>query len=76
MAARDPAPPARSTTYRVVTAAFGILFSGLAVAVVVAAELTVGAAIGAAALGILGIDALVSAYRSTPSLLSKIGPLP
>jgi len=76
MADRDPAPLARSTTYRVVTAAFGILFSGLAVAIVVVAGLTIGAAIAAAALGFLGVEALVSAYRSTPSLLSKIGPLP
>ena len=76
MADRDPAPLARSTTYRVVTAAFGIFFSGIAVAIVVVAGPTVGASIGAAALGILGVDALVSAYRSTPSLLAKIGPLP
>jgi hypothetical protein len=76
MAARDRVAPGRSTAYRVVTAVFGVLFSAIAVVVVVAAGLTVGAAICAAGLGILGVDALVSAYRSTPSLLSRIGPLP
>jgi hypothetical protein len=65
-----------SRSYRLVTAAFGALFTVLALAIVVVSDRTVGPLLLAVLLGILGIDALVGAYRSRPSLLSRIGPLP
>ncbi|WP_372661180.1 hypothetical protein [Hydrogenophaga sp.] len=66
----------RSTTYRLVTAAFGALFTLIAIAIVVVSELTVGVALAAVVIGILGLDAVISAYRNAPSLLARIGPLP
>jgi hypothetical protein len=65
-----------SRSYRLVTAAFGALFTVLALAIVVVSDRTVGPLLLAVLLGILGIDAMVGAYRSRPSLLSRIGPLP
>lgn len=62
--------------YRMVTAVFGVFFAALAVAIVVASERTIGALLAAGVIGLLGVDALVSAYRNKPSLLSRIGPLP
>lgn len=63
---------------RWVTAAFGILFIGLAVAIVAlpSVEMSVGAVALAVLLGVLGVDALLSAARDRCSLLSRIGPLP
>lgn len=65
-----------SRTARLVTAAFGLLFAALAVAVVVVSDRTIGPLIVAAVLGFLGVDAMVSACRGKPSFMSRIGPLP
>lgn len=48
----------------------------LAVAIVVVSDRTVGPLLAAAVFSVLGIDAIVSALRNKPSLLSRIGPLP
>jgi hypothetical protein len=65
-----------SKTYRLVTAAFGLLFMVVAVAIVVVSDRTFGPILASAGIGILGVDAMVSAFRNKPSLLSRIGPLP
>jgi hypothetical protein len=69
--------------HRVVGFAFGLLFAGLAGAVVWvwldAPESTAGfgwVMLLAAVLGGLGIDAMVCALRDKRSLMSRIGPLP
>lgn len=68
-----PGRPARR-----VTAAFGVLFIGLAVAIVAlpSVEMSIGPIALAVLLGVLGVDALHSAARDRRSLLSRIGPLP
>lgn len=65
-----------SKTYRLVTAAFGLLFTAIAVAIVFVSGDTFGPILAAAGIGIIGVDALASAFRNKPSLLSRIGPLP
>ncbi len=59
-----------------VTAAFGLFFTAIAVVVLMVSEFTIGPVVAALVIGILGIDAVVSAYRNTQSFLSRIGPLP
>lgn len=76
MAHNDETRLKGTTTYRPALAAFGLFFTAIAVAIVVVSELTFGPIIAAAVIGILGIDAIVGAYRNTPSILSRIGPLP
>lgn len=63
---------------RWVTAIVGILFVGIAIAIVCsfAAELSLGAFALAALIGGLGMDALFSAARKRRSIVSRIGPLP
>ncbi|MEO6076075.1 MAG: hypothetical protein ABIP56_04650 [Dokdonella sp.] len=68
--------PAQSTTYRIVTFAFGALFLGLSIAVFVVSNRSLGAAIAGVVIGGLGLDAMISAVRSKQSLLARIGPLP
>ena len=65
-----------SRNYRIVTAVFGLFFVVLAVAIVVVSDHTVGPLLAAAVISVLGIDAIASALRNKPSLLSRIGPLP
>ncbi len=65
-----------SKIYRLVTAALGLLFTAIAVAIVVASDRTFGPILAAAGIGTLGVDAMTSAFRNKPSLLSRIGPLP
>ncbi len=63
---------------RWVTAAFGLMFVGIAIAIVYtsASDHPMGAIATAALVGLLGVDALVSAACNRRSLLSRIGPLP
>ncbi|MCW8139424.1 MAG: hypothetical protein KIT58_11035 [Planctomycetota bacterium] len=70
----DSAP--RSKAYRLVTAAVGLLFAGLAIAIVAVSERTFWPSLLAFVVGVLGIEAVVSACRGRTSLLSRIGPLP
>jgi len=65
-----------SRTNRVVTAAFGLLFTVVSIAIVVVSDRTVGPMLAAAVFGILGVEAIISAWRNKASLLSRIGPLP
>ena len=65
-----------STAYRLVTAAGGVVFIGASIAIVIVSEITIGPAAASVAIGMLGVDAVVSAYRNRPSLLSRVGPLP
>jgi hypothetical protein len=65
-----------SRNYRIVTAVFGLFFVVLAVTIVVVSDRTVGPLLAAAVVSVLGIDAIASALRNKPSLLSRIGPLP
>ena len=69
---------ARSNAQRWVTTAFGVLFVGIAIAIVYlsASDYPLGAYAAAIAVGGLGIDALISAARNRRSILSRIGPLP
>lgn len=58
------------------TAAFGLLFAAIAFAIVVLTDRSLGPMLAAACIGLLGVEAIISALRSRPSLLSRIGPLP
>ena len=75
---RDNPDTPISETQRIVTATFGGFFILLAIAIVVLAEtsMLMEAVIAALAVGLLGIDACVSAFRRKRSLLQRIGPLP
>ncbi|WP_087066993.1 hypothetical protein [Cyanobium sp. NIES-981] len=53
-----------------------MLFTLLALAILVVSSRTVGPLLAALALGILGLDAMASAFRRKPSLLSRIAPFP
>ena len=68
----------RSRTSRVVTALFGAFFILLAVAILIWVDrsMIVGAVVAASAIGLLGVEACISAVRDKPSLLQRIGPLP
>jgi hypothetical protein len=63
---------------RVVSGCMGLLFVGLAIAIIVVADdpARPGPLLAALVIGLLGIDALISAARGKRSLLSRIGPLP
>jgi threonine/homoserine/homoserine lactone efflux protein len=63
---------------RWITAAFGLMFVGIAIAILYtsASDQPIGAFATATLVGWLGVDALVSAARNRRSLLSRIGPLP
>jgi hypothetical protein len=78
MVTKDERARTRSTLDRWVTAAFGLFFVGIAVAIVYSAtnDNPWGAGVAALATGALGLDAIVAAWRGRASLLSRIGPLP
>ena len=63
---------------RWVTAAVGLLFVGIAIAILAisASERPIAAFLAAFVTGGLGMDALLSATRNRRSFLSRIGPLP
>jgi F0F1-type ATP synthase membrane subunit c/vacuolar-type H+-ATPase subunit K len=63
---------------RWVTAAFGLFFISLAIAMllVCANPRPVGGYVAAFVVGGLGVDAVLSAAQNRRSLLSRIGPLP
>lgn len=65
-----------SKAHRIITAAVGALLAGAAVAIVLVADRGIGPWLASTVLGVLGIDAMASAFRDKPSLLSRIGPLP
>lgn len=65
-----------SRNYRIITAVFGRFFVVLAVAIVVVSDRSAGPLLAATIISALGIDAIASAFRNKPSLLSRIGPLP
>lgn len=67
---------ARSLTHRRVTAFFGVFFIALAVLIIIVSDITLWSVSTAVVIGLLGVDALLSAIRKTSSLLSRIGPLP
>ncbi len=68
--------PSGSKTYRLVTAALGLLFVAAALAILVVSDRTAGPVLAAVIVGLLGVDAIASAIRKKRSLLSRIGPLP
>jgi hypothetical protein len=72
--------PSKDQVTRERGAAFviGVLFVGVAVAILVTSrnDLSVGAVLAAVVIGGLGIEALLSAVRNRRCLLSRIGPLP
>ncbi|MEO6564686.1 MAG: hypothetical protein ABIO63_01515 [Casimicrobiaceae bacterium] len=63
---------------RTADAAFGLFFVVLAFVILFAAwdSTPFGAVVAALAVGLLGVEAIVSAARDRQSLLSRIGPLP
>ena len=65
-----------STGHRLITAAFGAFFTVVAIILYFVSERTIGPLLAALVLGFVGVNAIVSAYRNKPSLLSRIGPLP
>jgi len=71
-------PDVSKRSGRWVTAAFGLLFVGIAMAIVYtsASDYPIGALFTAAVIGLLGLDALIIAARNRRSILSRIGPLP
>ncbi|HEY8586760.1 MAG TPA: hypothetical protein VIL60_08560 [Rhodanobacter sp.] len=66
----------RSTTFRVVTGAFGLLFVAIGLVILVVAERSLGAGVAALVVGGLGVEALAAAIHNRRSLLERIGPLP
>jgi multisubunit Na+/H+ antiporter MnhG subunit len=68
----------RAKLDRWVTAAVGLLFVGIAIAILAmaASERPIAAFLAAFVTGGLGVDALLSAARNRRSFLSRIGPLP
>jgi len=68
----------RSKTPRIVTAVFGAFLILLAVVILLSVDqsMIVGAVVAALVIGLLGVDACVSAARDKASLLQRIGPLP
>lgn len=58
-----------------ITAAFGVFFIALAVLIALVSNITWWSVAAVVIIGLLGVDALFSAIRNTPSLLSRIGPL-
>lgn len=68
----------KSSSGRTVTMVFGVCFVLLACVILVVARAStpIGAAAGGLVVGALGADAIVSARRDQPSLLSRMGPLP
>lgn len=68
----------RPSTRRVVTALFGVFFIVMAGAIMASVDesMIVGGIVAAAVIGLLGLEACVSAARDRPSLLQRIGPLP
>lgn len=71
----DDTPPGAG---RWVTGLFGIFLSGVAIAILLVADRPLGFGVIAAAVGVgvLGVDALVCAFRNRRSLVSRVGPLP
>jgi hypothetical protein len=69
---------ARNNCERWVSGAVGLLFIGIAIAIVYlsAADHPLAALATAAVVGWLGVDALFSAARNRRSMISRIGPLP
>ena len=67
-----------SKTNRMITGGFGVLFIVVAVMIAVLSSppMHLGAVLTALVIGVLGLDALISAIRGKRSLLSRIGPLP
>lgn len=78
MAKPNPGQGTQSRTYRWVTASMGLLFVGLAVAILYTADSRhrLGAYGAALIVGGLGVEAVVSAARNRLSILARIGPLP
>jgi len=69
---------ARSKTARVVTAVFGVFLIVVAVVILLSVDrpMSLGALMASLVIGLLGVDACVSAARSKRSLVERIGPLP
>jgi hypothetical protein len=63
---------------RWVCAGVGLLFVGLAAAIVLSSDAAadIWVYLAAAVIGALGVDALVAAARKRRSVLSRVGPLP
>ena len=78
MTSHDDRQGERGKLDRWVTAAVGLLFVGIAIAILAmsASERPIAAFLAAFATGGLGVDALLSAARNRRSFLSRIGPLP
>ncbi len=78
MTSPDDQSSLRGRLDRWVTAAVGLLFVGIAIAILamLASERPIAAFLAAFVTGGLGVDALLSAARNRRSFLSRIGPLP
>ena len=68
----------RSKSGRLVTAVFGVFLVALAIVILVSVDgsMSFGAIAAALVVGLLGVDACVSAALNKRSLLERIGPLP
>ena len=68
----------KQKTPRILTALLGAFFVLLAFAIVLLVDqsMLVGAIVAALVIGLLGVDACISAALDRPSLLQRIGPLP
>lgn len=72
----DRKPIGGSIPHRLITAAFGAFFTVCAIALFLLSDRTIFPLLAAAVIGLLGIDAIVNAFRARRSLLSRLGPLP
>jgi hypothetical protein len=66
----------KSRVYRIITAVSGLAFLMMAIAILLTTDRSIGPVVAALIIGALGVDAMISAWRNKPALLSRIGPLP
>jgi len=69
-------PGIKSRQYRIITVTLGLIFVIVSIAILVVTDRTIGPIVVSLVVGLLGVDAIISASRNKPSLLSRIGALP
>lgn len=66
----------KTKSYQIITALVGLLFVVIAITLVFITDNSIAAVSAEFIIGLLGVDALISAYKKKESLLFRIGPLP
>lgn len=63
-------------SYQIITALLGLLFISIAITLVFVTHNSIAVVSTELIIGLLGIDALICAYKKKECLLFRIGPLP